>query len=293
MQDTILFILNPISGFRGTLRKRIRYEIVMNIRQKKINGEIRYSRYSGHSAEIARDAVKEGYKYIVVAGGDGSINEVAKELVGTDVALGIIPAGSGNGLAHSLNIPFNVKKCLEIIKRKNVQFADVIQINERVAVSVAGIGFDANVANKYSKYKRRGFMSYLKSVIEEYFDFKGEKVKIITDDFESEVEVFSVVFANSNQFGYNFKIAPKASVFDGFIDVILIKPFPLIAAPFSSMRVFSGQADKSVYISSFKTKHIKVIREKIGNVNLDGDAITIDNQVIEAKVLEKSLKIII
>lgn len=293
MNEKFLFILNPISGLRSNRRKKIRYEIVYQLRKKNINGEIRYSKYAGHAAIIAREAISEGYKYIVVAGGDGSIHEVAKELINTDVALGIIPTGSGNGFARSINIPFDIKKCLNIIKNKNVKKADVLKINEHYAISLAGIGFDAGVANKYSQSKVRGFITYFNSMVQEYFTFKPEKIKIISDELETELNVFCVVLANSNQFGYNFKIAPKATIFDGFIDVIIIKPFPLVTAPLSSLQIFMGHANKNLYISNFQTKKIQIIRNNNNLIQIDGDPIEIDDFVINVEIIEKALNIII
>ncbi|MDR2834760.1 MAG: YegS/Rv2252/BmrU family lipid kinase [Bacteroidales bacterium] len=292
MNDKILFILNPISGLRGDKRRKIRKEIIKQIRIKKLDGEIRYSRYAGHSSEIAKEAIREEYKYIVVSGGDGSINEVAKELINTDCALGIIPSGSGNGLAHYLKLPFEIEKCINIIKNKKIQKADVLEINGRYVFSIAGIGFDAIVAEKYSKIKTRGFMAYFNSIVSEYFSFKPEKIKLITDDHEIETEIFCIVFANSNQFGYNFKIAPKANIFDGIIDIILIKPIPLVSAPFSSLRIFSGHADKSLYIDSFQCKNLKIIREQDGFINIDGDPI-IMNKEINVKILDGCLNLIV
>lgn len=292
MNDEILFILNPISGVHKNLRRKIRSEIVKQLRKKKISGEIKYSKYSGHASVLAKEAVLDGYKYVVVSGGDGSINEVAKELINTDVALGIIPSGSGNGLAHSLGIPFDVKSALTMIQKKNTKIMDTLNVNRRVVVSIAGIGFDANVAHSYSLTSQRGFLAYFKSMISEYLSFKPEKIKILYENHNLEAEIFSIVFANSNQFGYKFKIAPHASCFDALMDVTTIKPFPIVAAPFSSVRVFLGHADKSVFIDSFQCNEITVIRENPGIVNIDGDCVEM-GQEINVKVVEKSLKVML
>jgi YegS/Rv2252/BmrU family lipid kinase len=291
VENKIIFILNPISGFRKFRRSRIRSEILKEIRCGNINGEIRYSNYAGHTSEIAKEAVEEGCKYVVVAGGDGSINEVARALTNTDVALGIIPAGSGNGLAHHIKMPFNIKKCLKIIKKRNLKQADIIEVNGKYAASIAGIGFDAIVAERYSKEKNRGFISYVQAAVLEYFNYKPEPVKIVTDELKISESIFFMVLANSNQFGYNFRIAPRADLFDGYMDVVIVKNVPLIAAPLSSIQVFTGHANKSLYISSFKTKKIKITRENSGIINIDGDPHN-TGETIEATVLEKALWII-
>lgn len=291
MEDKVVFILNPISGFRKFRRNLVESEVKKELESGGINGEIRYSQYAGHTSIIAKEAVSEGIKCVVVAGGDGSVNEVAKALTNTDVALGVIPAGSGNGLAHHIKMPFNVKKCLKIIKDRNVRQADMIEINGEYAVSIAGIGFDAIVAERYSKDKNRGFFSYAQAAILEYFNYKPEPVQIITDDLVINESIFFMVLANSNQFGYNFRIAPDADLFDGYMDVVIVKNVPLIAAPLSSIQVLTGYVNKSLYVSSFKTKKLQVIRENDGIINVDGDPYK-TGKIVNAKVLEKALWLI-
>lgn len=292
IDNKIVFILNPISGFRNFRRRNIRSKISKAILKENVNGEIRYSEYAGHSYEIAKKAVEEGVKNIVVAGGDGSINEVAKALTNTDVVLGIIPAGSGNGLAHHLKMPFGINKILKILHKGNIKQADILNVNGNYAVSVAGIGFDAIVAERYSKDKNRGFFSYFQAAITEYFNYKPEKVTIKTDDMEITESIFFMVLANSNQFGYNFRIAPNADLFDGYIDVVIVKNVPIIAAPLSSIQIFTGHANKSLYISSFKTKKLTIIREKEGIINVDGDPYHTEKE-INAQVMEAALNIVV
>lgn len=290
--EKMVFILNPISGFFSLKRRYIRATILKAIVNKDIEGEIRYSKYAGHATEIASEAVKEGYKYIVVVGGDGSINEVARVLVNTDVTLGVIPAGSGNGLARHLKIPLTIKKALQVVKNKKIKEADVIHVNDYYAVSLAGVGFDAVVADRYVKDKRRGFITYMQSAMIEYINYSPELMTIKTDELEISEELFFVVLANSNQFGYNFRIAPHADLFDGYMDVVILKDLPIIAAPLSSIQIFTGHADDSLFISMFKTKKITIIRNKDGIINVDGDPKS-TKKIIEAQVIEKGLKIIV
>lgn len=292
VNEKILFILNPISGFFNFKRRQIRATILNAILNKEIDGEIRYSKYAGHTKEIASEAVKEGFKYIVVAGGDGSINEVASALVNTDVTMGIIPAGSGNGLARHLKIPLKINNALQIIKNKKIREADIIQVNNYYAVSLAGIGFDAVVADRYMKDKRRGFITYLQAAMLEYINYSPELMTIKTEELEISEELFVVVLANSNQFGYNFRIAPHADLFDGYIDVVILKDLPILAAPLSSIQIFTGHADDSLFISMFKTKKITIERQNNGIINVDGDPKS-TGKIIEAKVIEKGLKIIV
>lgn len=292
MNEKMIFILNPISGFFNFRRQRIRYQILNEIRNHRMDAEIRYTKYAGHAYDIACDVVKEGYKYVVVAGGDGSINEVARALVHTDVALGIIPAGSGNGLARHLKIPFSIKKALTVINNRKVRQADVLKVNDYYAVSLAGIGFDAMVADHYSKDKRRGFITYIQSAMIEYVNYLPETMEIKTEELELSEDLFFVILANSNQFGYNFRIAPHADLFDGYMDIVILKDLPIVAAPLSSIQIFTGHADESLFISMFKTKKITIVRKKAGIVNIDGDPRKTE-KIIEAKVIEQGLRIIV
>jgi len=289
----IIFILNPISGFFGFRRRQVRRIIGRYIKKENLNGEIWYSKYASHTTELVKKAIDNQAKTIVIAGGDGSINEAARSLIHTDTALGIIPCGSGNGLANHLKIPFSIKKALQIIKENHIKAADAIKINDQYAFSLAGIGLDAMIAKRYHLAKQRGLFTYMRSSFIEYVNHAPEAITIKTDTMEIQEKCICLVFANSNQFGYNFRIAPQADLFDGYIDVVIVKKIPLISAPLSSMQIWTGYADKCLYISSFKAKKVSIIREKQeGMMNIDGDPFK-SGQNIEAEVLPASLKLIV
>jgi YegS/Rv2252/BmrU family lipid kinase len=292
LSEKIIFILNPVSGFFNFRRRKVEKVVKQYLKQENLCGEIRYSKYAGHTTELVRQAVEERAKAVVVAGGDGSINEAARSLVHTDTALGIIPCGSGNGLANYLKIPSNIKKSLQIIKNHHVKEADVIKINDHYAFSLAGIGIDAMVAERYHLAKRRGFFTYMRSVFIEYANYVPENIVIKTDNMEIQEKCFCLVFANSNQFGYNFRIAPQADLFDGYMDVVIVKKIPFISAPLSSIKIWTGYADKCLYLSSFKAKKVSIVREKEGVMNIDGDPFKSEINV-EAEVLPASLKLIV
>ena len=290
--EKIIFILNPVSGFFNLRRRKVERIIKKYIKKECLHGEIRYSKYAGHTTELVKQAIDEHAKTVVVAGGDGSINEAACSLVYTDTALGIIPCGSGNGLAHHLKIPFNIHKSLQIIKEHHVKEADTIKINDRYVFSVAGIGLDAMVAERYHLAKRRGFLTYLRSIFIEYANHTPETFTIKTDSMEIQEKCASLIFANSNQFGYNFRIAPQADLFDGYMDVVIIKKMPFISASLSSLQIWTGNAAKCLYISSFKTKKVSIIREREGVMNIDGDPFKSEKN-IEVEILPSALKLIV
>ncbi|MCL2511159.1 MAG: YegS/Rv2252/BmrU family lipid kinase [Bacteroidales bacterium] len=288
----IIFILNPISGFFGFRRRQVRRIIGRYIKKERLDGEIWYSKYAGHTTELVRKAVENQAQTVVVAGGDGSINEAARSLIHTDTALGIIPCGSGNGLANYLKIPFSITKALQVIKENHIKAADTIKIDNQYAFSLAGIGLDAMIAKRYRAAKQRGFFSYVHSSLVEYVNYTPETITIKTDTMEIQEKCICLVCANSNQFGYNFRIAPQADLFDGYMEVVIVKKMPLISAPLSSMQIWTGYADKCLYISSFKAKKVSIIREQEGMMNVDGDP-SKSGQIIEAEVLPASLKLIV
>ena len=290
--EKIIFILNPVSGFLGFRRRRVERIIKKHIKNEYLFGEIWYSKYAGHTTELVKKAVDNQVKAIVIAGGDGSINEAARSLVYTDTALGIIPCGSGNGLANYLKIPFNIKKALQTIKENHTKTADTIKINDQYAFSLAGIGLDAMIAKRYHLAKQRGLFTYVRSSFIEYVNHTTETITIKTDNMEIQEKCICLVFANSNQFGYNFRIAPQADLFDGYMDVVIIKKIPLISAPLSSMQIWMGNANKCLYISSFKTKKVSITREREGVMNIDGDPFK-SGQNIDVEVLPASLKLVV
>ena len=290
--EKIIFILNPVSGFLGMRRKRVERIIKNHIKKEQLFGEIWYSNYAGHTTELVKKAVENQAKTVVVAGGDGSINEAARSLVYTDTALGIIPCGSGNGLANHLKIPFNIQKALQTIKENCIRAADTIKINDQYAFSLAGIGLDAMIAERYHLAKRRGFLSYIHSLFIEYVNFTPETITIKTDSMEIEETCIFIIFANSNQFGYNFRIAPQADLFDGYMDVVIVKKIPFISAPLSSIQIWTGNANRCMYISSFKAKKVSIIRSQEGVMNVDGDPFK-SGQNVEVEVLPASLKLIV
>jgi len=290
--EKIIFILNPVSGFFGIRRRKVERIIKKHIKKENLFGEIWYSHYAGHTTELVKKAVEERANTVVIAGGDGSINEAARSLVYTDTALGIIPCGSGNGLANHLKIPFNIQKALQTIKENRIKAADTIKINDQYAFSLAGIGLDAMVAERYHLAKRRGFLSYMRSLFIEYVNFTPEAITIKTDTMEITEKCSFIIFANSDQFGYNFRIAPQADLFDGYMDVVIVKKIPFISAPLSSIQIWTGYADKCLYISSFKAKKVSIIRSRDGVMNVDGDPFK-SGQHVEVEVLPASLKLIV
>jgi YegS/Rv2252/BmrU family lipid kinase len=286
----IHFIINPISGVGR--HKLIEKYIDKNIDKTVFDYDISYTKHPLHGTQIAGEAIKNNYEIIVAVGGDGSINEIAQKLIGSNTILGIIPTGSGNGLAHHLNIPINILHAIDVINNLKTIKIDTATINNNIFVSIAGVGFDAHVAKKFAKNKRRGFLTYFKIVAREYPRYKPKNYELTIDGKKINKEALFISFANSDQFGYNTTIAPKAEIDDGLIDVCIVKKFPLVELPFIANLLYWKQIDKSKYVEVIKAKKIKLTQEKNKTINLDGEPVKL-GKVLNIKINPLSLKIIV
>ncbi len=288
----ILFIINPISGVGQQGMDEFK-KLVGNVLDHALfSPEIMVSQYAGHAKKIAKDAVKKGVKYIAIAGGDGTVNEVASILVGTDAVLGIIPSGSGNGLAHHLGIPVKKSDAMALLNHQNVIQIDTCQVNDAFFVSIAGIGFDARVAKQFAKSRRRGFLTYGKIVFREYFTYRQRQYTLILDEEKMQTSAFFISFANSNQFGYNTRIAPNASITDGLIDVCIVRKPPVIELPLVAHLLYSRKVDKSKYIDIYRASEIIVKRKKDKIVNIDGEPVKMKKE-LKIGVRPVSLNVIV
>jgi len=286
----ILFIINPISGTRDKLF--IESYIIKYINHNLFFFDIVFTEYAHHASKLAKEAVEKEYDAVVAIGGDGSINEVALGLVNSNTALGIIPNGSGNGLAHYLKIPLNVQKAIEIINNFNILPIDTATINEKLFVSVAGLGFDALVANDFSHAKTRGFFSYLKIIIRNYFTYRRKTYILYFNNTKIEKKAMMITLANSNQFGFNTIIAPNAVINDGLLDVCLIDKIPVFEAPLLSLLLFLRRIDVSKRIEIFKTSELTILQNKNRVVHIDGDPQNFTKK-LQIKVKPLSLKVIV
>ncbi len=290
-RPNILFILNPISGTHRKSAIETKVRVILD--KKQIPYHIQHTEYAGHAIELSRKAAQAGYNTVVAIGGDGTVNEVAQGLINTNMSMGIIPAGSGNGLARFLKIPFNVEKDLEIICNQGTMAIDTLNINGRIAVSIAGIGFDASVAREFSERKTRGFLPYFQIALEHYLTYQPEDYELIIDNKPIIRQALFVAFANSDQFGFNTSIAPDADITDGLMDVTILKKIPIVLTPFVAPLLFLKQIHSSGYTETYKARSVKIKLDKGGRyINIDGEAIYSENN-IEIEILPKSLNILI
>ncbi len=286
----IIFIVNPISGNHN---KNNFPNLVDNyIDKNKFDYKIVFTERVNHATELTMKAIEDGFEYIAAVGGDGTINEIAKCLVGKEQVLVIVPLGSGNGLARHLELPFRPERLInEVINNGDVFKMDTATINDIPFISIAGIGFDALIADYFAKDGNRGFITYAKLITEEYPNFIPKEYTLFLDDEKTiKCKPFFVTFANSSQFGYNAEISPKASVQDGLLDVCIFKKPNIIEVPIVATYFIAKQIDKSNFIDIHKAKKIKVIREIEDVVNIDGEAFAMSKDItVEIKPLSLNI----
>lgn len=279
MRKKLLFIINPISGHHN--KNNFPNLVDKYIDKDKFDYSLIFTEYAGHASELTIKAIEEDYDYIAAVGGDGTINEIAKCLIGKKQILIIIPLGSGNGLARHLGLPFKTERLItEVINNGKVYKIDTAVMNDIPFISIAGVGFDALIADYFAKDEHRGFLTYAKLITEKYPNYKQKKYTLILDDTTTiECKPFFVTFANSSQFGYNTKISPKASVQDGLLDVCIFKKPNILEIPIMATYFLTEQIDKSHFIDIHKAKKIKLIREENEVANIDGEAMPMSKDI--------------
>lgn len=284
------FIINPISGTQD--KENISDLIKKEIDKKKFDYDITFTEYAGHAAQIARDAVAEKYPIVVAVGGDGTINEVARSLVHTDTALGIIPCGSGNGLARHLQIPINVHKDIELINSCNIESLDYGVINDMPFFCTCGMGFDAFISLKFAEAGKRGPITYVENVLKEGLNYKPETYEVEDENGTQKYKAFLIACANASQYGNNAYIAPQASMSDGLMDVIIMEPFTVFDAPQISIDMFNKTLDKNSKIKTFKAKKLHIRRTTEWVIHYDGDPI-ITGKDVDVHIESKGIRMIV
>ena len=232
------------------------------------------------------------YEVFVDAGGDGTVHTVATELVGTDKILGVLPLGSGNGFAKEFGFKMNVRSLLSDIKKADSMDIDVIDINDKLCLNVAGIGLDSFVAHSFNNLKLRGFLPYVWLTFKTFLALRPFHVtiKIGGDQIISE-NLFVLTIANTRQFGNNAFIAPKACPSDGMIDIVLIKPFPKILGSLFIIRLFTKRINKSKYVRHFQTDKEIVIETAETRFHIDGEPLEISGKVV-IRIKREVLKVL-
>lgn len=289
MKKKICFIVNPISGVGR--QKVIEKLIDRELNRLVYDYEIAYTKAAKHAIELSKQAAAKGFDIVVAVGGDGSVNETAKGLIGTTGAMAIIPTGSGNGLARHLQIPLNLKKAMEVINNGKEKSIDTIRLNDESFVNIAGVGFDAHIGWEFAKFGKRGFSSYLKVIQRELPKYKAQDYELVIDGKTFAKKAFLISVANGSQWGNNAYIAPLADISDGVMDVMIMKDFSFINAISIGFRLFRKTVHQSAFLEVIKCKEA-VIRQQKNIAHIDGEPIEAGNE-ISFKVNPQSLKVLV
>lgn len=285
----IIFIVNPISGIHG--KENIPRLVSNHLDRQRFDYEVIFTEYAGHAADIARQSASEGVDIAVAVGGDGTINEVARSLTHTKTALGIIPCGSGNGLARHLCIPMDTVKAIELINTGKVEAYDYGVINGLPFFCTCGMGFDAFISLKFAESGKRGPVSYVENVLKEGLKYKPETYEIVDDNGIVYHKAFLIACANASQYGNNAYIAPGATMRDGLLDVIIMEPFNALDAPQIAADLFMKTLANNSKIKTFKAQSIHIRRKQPGAIHYDGDPM-MTNSDIDVHIEHLGIRII-
>lgn len=286
----VFFIINKYSG--TGYQPELEGKITTRCGELNMECTIEFTQGRGHATELAKQAVRDGFKMVFAMGGDGTVNEVARGLVHSNVIMGIMPKGSGNGLARHLGIPLKFPAMLELLSSTQHIDMDTILINEHLSVNVSGIGFDGHVAGLFGKNGKRGLAGYGKLVIQEFFKFKEFNITLALDGQSINRDAFIIAMANSSQFGNNAKVSPLASVCDQRIDVCFIKKVPLTQALGFAQKMFNGSINKSSFVEIIQAQEVSLHFPSPMPFHIDGESME-SNRDFFIKLQPSSLKMLV
>ena len=274
----LLAIINPKSGTDNKANVPALIDEIID--KSRFTVDLRYVEAEGDAYRFGREAVDGGYYGLLAIGGDGTVNGAAAAVIESDVALAVIPCGSGNGLGRHLNIPLNVKNALELVNKDQVEPFDYCTINDKPFVCTCGMGFDAQVAHDFAISGHRGFITYLRKTFSVYAKYKCEDYEIEFDGNKISEKAFVIALCNAAQYGNNSFIAPHASMQDGMIDMTIISPFRFYDSPFVGLSLFFKNIDKNSHVSIYRAKEIKIHRQNNAPMHIDGDPVIMPQDLV-------------
>ncbi len=289
MPRKLLFIVNPNAG------KKIS-EAVIKIIRKEFPENIYYQfviwKNKDHFDEISSLLKTEGYTDAIAVGGDGTVNQVAATIYGSNIRLGIVPVGSGNGLARSLGLSMDIEEVIKQIVEGRSKTIDVGMVNKQLFFCTSGIGFDAHIAWQFGLAKKRGLSTYVKITIAQLLKYKAQDYSLEMNGQNLNRKAFLITVANAGQYGNDFYIAPQAKMNDGLLDVVILKPFNVFQLPLIFIKILLKKANKSKSIESYRTDKLKIIRSNSESIHFDGEP-QMNDKVLEYSIKANSLNVIV
>jgi YegS/Rv2252/BmrU family lipid kinase len=293
MSRKILFIVNPISG---TIQKiRVVEKIHRFFNHSHVSYQIRHTEYAGHATKIAAEAVNNHFDTVVAIGGDGTVNEIGAALSHTSTALGIIPLGSGNGLARHLQIPFSLENALKtILEGKKIKI-DTCYLGENAFFCTSGTGFDALVSYRFSKdAKGRGLINYARIAMKTYLDYQPQTYQLNIDGSIISTQAMMITVANAAQFGNNAYISPEADITDGFLDVCIVQAFPKWQGASIFAASFMKTIHQNKFVKIYKAKKVSILPINAqAHAHIDGDYVQNSKVPFEYSINNKSLHVLV
>ena len=281
-------IINPKSGTRS--KKGLENTVIKALQPCGISVEVRVTKGAGDGFLLASEAVADKYDIVISAGGDGTVNEVANALSFSNCILGILPYGSGNGLARSIGVPQDIFGALKLIEKGNVIHCDRGLVNGHPFYCTFGVGFDAAVSEKFASMKRRGKGTYLRSAFQEFFNYQSESYAIKINDKIIAEKALLIAVCNAPQYGNNAYIGPKAKLTDGLLDVTVVHADNSFHTLLLGMDMLTGMIDKNRRIGTLRVPQLTIVRLKDGCVHLDGEPMNM-GKVLSIICQDKALKI--
>ena len=284
----VFFIVNKYSG--AGYQPALEGSIIDACAQNNVEGTIEFTHSRGHATSLAQQAIAAGFLKVVAVGGDGTVNEVAQALLQSPVAMGIVPKGSGNGLARHLGIPVKINLALKCLFSSQVMHMDTFRINGKLSLNVSGIGFDGYIANLFGTDKKRGLQGYTKHILNEFMNFPEFEANVTAGKNQIIKKVFVIAIANSSQYGNNAKIAPAASVCDELLDISILKKIPPYRLDFI-YSFFSGTIDQSAYCETLQVRDATIQLNAPMSFHIDGEPAGKADQ-FHIEMIPASLKIL-
>lgn len=297
MQRKIVFFINPISGARS--KHDLEQKIISKCEKENTPFELLFTNAEGDYHFLPEKIIKENITDVVICGGDGSLAPIISFLLDSSVNVGIIPLGSGNGLARTAGIPYHVDKAIDIIFSGKAHPVDAFKVNERIGCQITGLGFDAYVAAEFAKERKRGLTTYTKLAVKHFFGARPYSFSLSCDGNPLDTKAFIVCVSNANQFGNNLKIAPRASLQDGKLDVVILNKTSKvqILASFVNHLLFTKTPDQKEWketkrkISYFHCQKVTIQNKDNAPVHIDGDPMEPVKE-LEIKILPEAFKLI-
>lgn len=286
----VKFIINPKSGIYA--KDHIVGIINEYLDTNKYEPEVLWTKYSGHGYRLAKDALIDGTRIVCAVGGDGSVHNVASGLVGSDVLLGIVPIGSGNGLARHLEIPTDIKAAIITLNQMKIRDIDVGKINGKYFFNVAGFGFDGKIAKLFAKSEKRGLVKYAQLVLREFLRTKSHEFSI---ELENGVIIkdsaLMLSMANASEFGNGFSISPLSNMHDGMMELVITSKPGIFAFPRMLKKAIDHQVHTSAYIKTYRFKKLNIIQANDSSFHADGEPVAVKLPAI-IEVIPRALRVI-